>query len=98
MADMLVGALSGACDGTLLESERGRWARVAACLLGELPVDETTTAAMLSTATRCLDAPAVVRTLVSAIWCVHGDGPNVAGWTAKLVERACAAGHVRTVV
>ena len=98
MADMLVGALAAACDATLSEGERDQWARVASCILGELPATETTTATALSAATKCLDTPTVVRVLVSAIWCVHGDGPKVAAWTAKLVDRARAEGHVRTVV
>jgi hypothetical protein len=74
MTGMLVIALAFACDRTLSGREREQWAPVAACLLGALPADESTTAAMLSEATKCLEAPAVVRVLVSATWCVHGDG------------------------
>lgn len=96
--DMLSSALSFAGASRDPHYRRAKWARVAACLYSELPASETTTAAVLSAAARCIDAPVVVRVLVSAIWCVHGDDARVAAWTLKLVERACAEGHVRTVV
>ena len=83
---MLVGALAAACDATLSDRERERWAYIASCIFGELPAAETITAGLLSAAAKCLDAPEAVRVLVSAVWCVHGDGPNVAAWTLKLVE------------
>jgi len=98
MTDMLAGALTAACERALSDRERELWACVGACVLGELPAAEPTTTAALSAATKCLDAPKVVRVLVSAVWCVHGDEPSVSAWTKKLVERARAEGHVRTVV
>jgi hypothetical protein len=98
MKDMLVVALAAACDDTFSEREREHWACIAGCILGVLPAAETTTAAILSAATKCLDVTEVVRVLVSAVWSVHGDEPSIAAWTSKLVERARAEGHVRTVV
>ena len=72
MPGMLNSALSSVTDAGRLPFLRVKWARVAMCLFAEVMPAENITAAVLVTATRCLDVPAVVRVLVSGVWGVYG--------------------------
>lgn len=88
-------ALVDVSDARLPRPHRVRAAHLVAYLHPDA-ADETTTAAVLATAMRCLPFTAIAQTLVHGVWRAYGEDPRVAMWTVKLVERACARDHRRT--